>query len=483
MTTPPPSLGSEPLLSRRSALSLLLFLPACGLTAAILWLDRAFGIVTLDSILFTMTAPLAGVSPDMVLSGLAFTGLALVMAAACAVLARMARRRAVSPAARRIVRLLPALALIAALIFAFAKYRVVAYIIDHNTNDAFISEHYADVAPEDVVFPARKRNMVLLVLESMENTFAGDLFDRPLIPRLAALRDQNVAFKNQKQAEGTSWSIAGLTSYLFGLPLLLPLEINSYSHFQTFLPHATSVLDLADHNGYHVSLIAAGDAEFSGTSHLFSSHARDLSLYDKSTFLAALPPDDPNVKARWGVRDSHLYRQARDIIAGQGASGKPFFTVVLSSDTHTPAISYGEFPPTYNDSRDSFLAADRMAADFIAWLQAQPFADDTVIVVLGDHFYMAEKLGPVALPAARRDIYNAFLNTGRTADPADAKRTFASFDIAPTLIEALGAVLPGHRFGLGVSLFSSEPTLLERYGLDAVNQHLKRRSERYRAFF
>ena len=55
--------------------------------------------------------------------------------------------------------------------------------------------------------------------------------------------------------------------------------------------------------------------------------------------------------------------------------------------------------------------------------------------------------------------------------------------MAPTLIEAVGGILPQHRFGLGVSLFSREKTLLEEFGEDGVNHFLKQKSDFYRSLF
>ena len=49
------------------------------------------------------------------------------------------------------------------------------------------------------------------------------------------------------------------------------------------------------------------------------------------------------------------------------------------------------------------------------------------------------------------------------------KRDFTSFDIAPSILESMGFDVDGHRMGFGVSLFSEEATLLEKYGLNELN--------------
>ena len=40
----------------------------------------------------------------------------------------------------------------------------------------------------------------------------------------------------------------------------------------------------------------------------------------------------------------------------------------------------------------------------------------------------------------------------------------------PTILESMGVKIDGGRLGLGTSLFSNEKTLVERDGLDAVNE-------------
>ena len=55
--------------------------------------------------------------------------------------------------------------------------------------------------------------------------------------------------------------------------------------------------------------------------------------------------------------------------------------------------------------------------------------------------------------------------------------------MAPTVLEAMGAVLPEHRLGLGTSLFSEEKTLMEKLGEQALNEELKKKSDFYKSLF
>jgi phosphoglycerol transferase len=43
----------------------------------------------------------------------------------------------------------------------------------------------------------------------------------------------------------------------------------------------------------------------------------------------------------------------------------------------------------------------------------------------------------------------------------------------PTTLAALGVEIPGNRLGLGTNLFSTEPTLIERFGLEFMTRELE----------
>ena len=52
-------------------------------------------------------------------------------------------------------------------------------------------------------------------------------------------------------------------------------------------------------------------------------------------------------------------------------------------------------------------------------------------------------------------------------------------DLYPTTLAALGATIEGNRLALGTNLFSDEQTLIEKYGLEYVNNELMKVSKFY----
>lgn len=52
-------------------------------------------------------------------------------------------------------------------------------------------------------------------------------------------------------------------------------------------------------------------------------------------------------------------------------------------------------------------------------------------------------------------------------------------DIFPTILESLGATIQGSRLGLGTSLYSETPTLIELLGYDELNRQMSYTSKFY----
>ena len=52
-------------------------------------------------------------------------------------------------------------------------------------------------------------------------------------------------------------------------------------------------------------------------------------------------------------------------------------------------------------------------------------------------------------------------------------------DLYPTTLAALGVNIEGNRLALGTNLFSDEETLIEKYGLEYINNELMKTSKFY----
>ena len=62
------------------------------------------------------------------------------------------------------------------------------------------------------------------------------------------------------------------------------------------------------------------------------------------------------------------------------------------------------------------------------------------------------------------------------------ERRYSALDMLPTLLGAMGFTVEGRSMGLGRSLFSDTPTLLETYGQKVLDSLLRERSIQYDYF-
>jgi phosphoglycerol transferase len=83
----------------------------------------------------------------------------------------------------------------------------------------------------------------------------------------------------------------------------------------------------------------------------------------------------------------------------------------------------------------------------------------------------------------QRKVYTTIINPGCEVEDPDRVREFTTFDHFPTTLAALGCEIDGDRLGLGTNLFSSEDTLLEKYGYEEFNQELKYKSDFMKKLF
>ena len=127
--------------------------------------------------------------------------------------------------------------------------------------------------------------------------------------------------------------------------------------------------------------------------------------------------------------------------------------------------------------------ADRQIAEFIAWCKQQPFYEDTVIIISGDHPRMDKVLVENEPDFLERTIYNCFINAQVEGSINMKNRDFTSMDMFPTILASLGYQIEGNRLGLGTNLFSQRETLAEEMGVLELQKQLNMQSDYYMSHF
>lgn len=377
------------------------------------------------------------------------------------------------------------------------SFHVGEYIRSLSQTSQIFEEHYVDPRDVTLEFPATKRNLVYIYMESMENTLGslknGGQMEPSRIPELEQLATTpgNVAFSNHPvglggavPATGTTWTVAGMVAQSSGVPLretLFGLSNNEQGALRNFLPGSYGIGQVLAREGYNQTFIMGSDASFGGRDKLLGQHG-GYTILDHAHMESTgkLPP---NYNVWWGYEDRKLFEFGREEATRLAAQGKPFNLQLLTADTHfTDGYLDQTCPTPYARQYDNVHAcSSARVAEFVAWIQQQPFGPDTTIVLSGDHLGMQTPYYEevTTTPGYQRTVYNAFINPAITTAHSH-NRLFTAFDMYPSTLAALGVQVSGERLGLGTNLFSGEPTLLESYGnLAALNEELSKRSQYY----
>ncbi|MBP3660609.1 MAG: LTA synthase family protein [Oscillospiraceae bacterium] len=468
---------------------LLLFAFVCFFAAR--WFVTVYGRIGFDSILFTLQSSLDGVQSDLVRSYLLGGLLPAVVCTAlsCAILLLL-RRLPV----RGLVSILTSVALAIGLIgYAAVDVELTDYVRDLIWRGQLYETEYVDPDTVQITFPEEKRNLVYILLESMETTYLseelGGASDVNLIPELYELARDNINFSHNDgvggfhATNGASWTIGAIVAQTAGIPLKVPSGIedwqNGYGKDGVFLPGAASIMNILDDAGYHTSFLCGSDANFGGRKTYYRTHGTD-EIYDIYTARRdGIVPKDYFVW--WGMEDLHLFEYAKQELTEISQGDEPFAFTMLTVDTHHIGgyqceYCRGEYEESYEQS---IACSSRQVLEFIQWLQEQPFYENTTVIITGDHLSMDNGYFQRNVDEGyQRMVYHCILNSALESGNTK-NREYCAVDLFPTTLAAMGCTIEGDRLGLGTNLFSNLPTLAEKWGFEEFNSELSKASDYY----
>ncbi len=466
------------------------------------WFVNVYGRIGFDSILYTLTADLGGVEPELLTKYLLQALLPALFSAALAVYLaffrpRRKRGRYSSPAPGKgsiFFCILLAVVLITA---AAVDCELTDYIIDRFSDTPLYETYYVDPGSVNLTFPAQKRNLIYIMLESMETSYLstelGGAMAENLIPELYALADSNLCFSDSRLAvggfhttAGATWTIGSMVAQTAGIPLKTPTEdVNKYgSEGEAFLPGVTALSDILHENGYYQALMVGSDVRFGGRKAYYSQHHTDEILDLYTARKDGIVPKDYFVW--WGMEDLYLFEYAKQKLTEISAKDQPFAFTMLTVDTHhVGGYQCGLCKEsTSGESYDqSISCSSRQVAAFVEWIKAQDFYENTTVIIVGDHESMDNGYFQRTVDEDyRRMLYNCFINTPVTPKRIH-NRQWTAVDLFPTALASLGVTIEGDRLGLGTNLFSGRVTLCEKYGFEVFNDELSKSSEYYEEYF
>lgn len=456
-----------------------------------------FGEVTIESIIFQMNTPLDGTANmDTFVAG-AFIYILYVIVFFVPVFVVANSRKLgvniVTSSGSRPLRLkssvkkvLTVIAVIATVAFIEYSFQAIKYFTNSLEKTTMYEEYYVDKDNVNIVFPEEKRNLIMIYLESMENSYS-DMESENILSNLTLLAEENINFSDNAgvggfdEAFGCKWTMGALLGSSAAIPYNIPLGGNAMEYFTEFLPGLdTTIGEILYENGYKNVFMCGSDITFAGRDSYFLQHGN----YELSDYFSAIEEGyiEEDYKVWWGHEDEILFERAKDKILRLAENDQPFNFTMLTVDTHfEDGYVCGLCGEHYDLQYSNVIkCADNMVYDFVEWAKQQDFYENTNIVIVGDHSTMDKDYFKGY--SENRTIYNCFINAVETENVNMKNRTFTTVDIFPTVLGSMGVEFEGNRLGLGTNLFSDKMTIPEEIGLEVFKEESAKKSEIYSSF-
>ena len=160
--------------------------------------------------------------------------------------------------------------------------KMIEYIVNQFLTTDLYEKYYVDGKNVNISFPEKKRNLIILYVESLETTYTskenGGNYASDLIPEVTSLAKENLNFSHQEKlggayvVAGTGWTTGGLVAQSSGVPLCVPFQIHSFNDDRDFLPGAYALGDILEKEGYEQEFLIGSEAVFGGRKFYYDKH-------------------------------------------------------------------------------------------------------------------------------------------------------------------------------------------------------------------
>jgi phosphoglycerol transferase MdoB-like AlkP superfamily enzyme len=270
----------------------------------------------------------------------------------------------------------------------------------------------------------RRLNVVLIVVESLSAEFLGAYGDRRhLTPNLDEIAPRSLVF-DRIYATGTRTD-RGLEAVTLSLPptpgrsvIKRPNNANLFTlmaQFQT--------------RGYDTKFIYGGFGYFDNMNTYFSGNG--ATIVDR----IVLTNKEITFSNAWGVCDEDLYRRALKECEISYASGRPFFSLLLTTSNHRP-FTYPQTIdiPSGSGREGAVKYTDYAIGRFFEEAKSHKWFDSTIFVIVADH--CAGSAGEAEINYDKYHIPLLFYSP-HWIEPARIDTLASQIDLAPTLLGSL----------------------------------------------
>ncbi|WJG09904.1 LTA synthase family protein [Aliiglaciecola sp. LCG003] len=274
--------------------------------------------------------------------------------------------------------------------------------------------------------PATRKNLVIILEESLGADFVGSLGGRDITPNLDRLSNQGIWFENL-YATGTR-SVRGIEAVITGF---LPTPARSVVKLGGSQNNFFTIAQLLADQNYQTSFIYGGEAHFDNMKRFFSNNGFNQ-IIEQKDFV------NPEFVGSWGVSDEDLLNQAHATFEAMSGDEQPFFSLVFTSTNHSPfefpdgRIDLAEQPK--NTVANAVKYADYALGEFIEKAKQSDYWKDTVFLIIADH--SDRVYGNELVPISKFRIPGLIM--GADIDPVAVQRVTSQVDMLPTLLSLIG---------------------------------------------
>ena len=289
--------------------------------------------------------------------------------------------------------------------------------------------------------PTRRLNVVVVLEESLGSQFIGALHAdsvASLTPHFDSLaREGTLLTRAYSTGNRTIRALEATTSSLPPLPgisvVRRPESVDLFT-----LPA------LLRSRGYGTEFIYGGRAMFDGMGSYMRNNGMQRVIeqrdYPSGEFTTA-----------WGVSDEAIFDKALAEMDSLHATGRPFYTLVLSVSNHRPyTYPAGRIAADPNEHKrvNAVQYADWALGRFVRKARTHAFFDSTLFVLMGDHG--ARVYGAAEIPLASYAVPVLFYAPGIVPAGARVDQLASSMDVPPTILGLLGGDYDSKFFGRDV---------------------------------
>lgn len=250
----------------------------------------------------------------------------------------------------------------------------------------------------------------------------------------------------------------GTAKALFGLFFSLPaIYMDSFSHARI----TPLFLDLLEHRGYQIEVLAKENMEHFGT---------DETIFRKHKIKHRLASESAMIDDALAILDARKEQK----------NPPPLFIMVFHGAPHNHQFSHENYrkflPDDYmplfdpsnpdhrlkasNQFKNAFNYVDDEAGRFLDALKAQGYFENSIIIITGDHGHEEYEHGHWGHNSAftkEQTKVHFSIHTPQQNRSQTSNLLTSHMDIVPTVLEEMGESLPLEQFTVGTSMFDPKP--------------------------